>query len=62
MREVVEIAKTMGPEQLILALVFLGCYALALGAVSKEPEHPCRPVAVRAEMALAATTRRSAVR
>ena len=31
MREVVEIAKTMGPEQLFLALVFLGCYALALG-------------------------------
>ena len=31
MREVVEIAKTMGPEQLFLALVFLASYALALG-------------------------------
>ena len=31
MRDVVEIAKTMGPEQLFLALVFLACYALALG-------------------------------
>jgi hypothetical protein len=31
MRDVVEIAKTMGPEQLLLALVFLASYALALG-------------------------------
>ncbi|MEO5845811.1 MAG: hypothetical protein ABIQ33_13325 [Caldimonas sp.] len=31
MREVVEIARTMGPEQLVLALVFLASYALALG-------------------------------
>lgn len=31
MREVVEIARTMGPEQLFLALVFLASYALALG-------------------------------
>jgi hypothetical protein len=31
MREVVEIARTMGPEQLFLALVFLASYSLALG-------------------------------
>ncbi len=31
MRDVVEIAKTMGPEQLFLALVFLASYALAIG-------------------------------
>jgi hypothetical protein len=31
MREVVEIVKVMGPEQLFLALVFLAGYALALG-------------------------------
>jgi hypothetical protein len=31
MREVVEIVKAMGPEQLFLALVFLAGYALALG-------------------------------
>ena len=31
MRDVVEIARTMGPEQLFLALVFLACYSLALG-------------------------------
>lgn len=31
MRDVVEIARTMGPEQLLLALVFLACYPLALG-------------------------------
>ena len=31
MRDVVEIARTMGPEQLFLALVFLASYALALG-------------------------------
>ena len=31
MRDVVEIARTMGPEQLLLALVFLASYSLALG-------------------------------
>jgi len=31
MRDVVEIARTMGPEQLFLALVFLASYSLALG-------------------------------
>lgn len=31
MREVVDIARTMGPEQLFFALVFLASYALALG-------------------------------
>ncbi len=31
MREVVEIGKAMGPEQLFLALVFLASYTLALG-------------------------------
>jgi hypothetical protein len=31
MRDVVEIARTMGPEQLFLALVFLASYPLALG-------------------------------
>jgi hypothetical protein len=31
MREVVEIVKAMGPEQLFFALVFLAGYALALG-------------------------------
>ncbi len=31
MREVVEVARTMGPEQLFLALVFIAGYALALG-------------------------------
>ena len=31
MREVVEIVKAMGPEQLLFALVFLAGYALALG-------------------------------
>ena len=31
MREVVEIARTMGPEQLFLVLVFLASYALAIG-------------------------------
>lgn len=31
MRDVVEIARTMGPEQLLLALVFLASYPLALG-------------------------------
>jgi hypothetical protein len=31
MRQVVEILRTMGPEQLCLALVFLAGYALALG-------------------------------
>ena len=31
MREVVEIARTMGPEQLFLALVFLASYSPALG-------------------------------
>lgn len=31
MRDVVEIARTMGPEQLFLVLVFLASYALALG-------------------------------
>jgi len=31
MREVVEIARTMGPEQLFLALVFLASYSLSLG-------------------------------
>jgi len=31
MQDVVEIARTMGPEQLFLALVFLACYSLALG-------------------------------
>ena len=30
MRDVVEIARTMGPEQLLLALVFLASYSLAL--------------------------------
>jgi len=32
MRDVVEIARTMGPEQLFLAFVFLASYSLALGA------------------------------
>ena len=31
MRDVIEIARNMGPEQLFLALVFLACYSLALG-------------------------------
>jgi len=31
MREVVEVVRTMGPEQLLLALIFLSGYSLALG-------------------------------
>jgi hypothetical protein len=31
MREVVEVVRTMGPEQLLLALVYLSGYSLALG-------------------------------
>lgn len=31
MQDVVEIARTMGPEQLFLALVFLASYSLSLG-------------------------------
>lgn len=31
MREVVQVLRAMGSEQLLLALVFLGAYALALG-------------------------------
>ena len=31
MREVAGILRSMGPEQLLMALIFLGCYALALG-------------------------------
>jgi len=31
MREVVQVLRTMGPEQLFLALVFLAGYALAIG-------------------------------
>jgi hypothetical protein len=31
MREVVEVARTMGPEQLFFALVYLSGYSLALG-------------------------------
>ena len=31
MRDVVEVLRTMGPEQLFLALVFLSCYSLAIG-------------------------------
>jgi hypothetical protein len=34
MREVVEILNTMGPEQLFLALVYLGCHTLALGELA----------------------------
>jgi hypothetical protein len=34
MREVVEILNTMRPEQLFLALVYLGCHTLALGELA----------------------------
>lgn len=34
MREVVEVLNTMGPEQLFLALVYLGCHTLALGELA----------------------------
>jgi heme A synthase len=34
MRELVEILNTMGPEQLFLALVYLGCHTLALGELA----------------------------
>ena len=34
MRQVFEILNTMGPEQLFLALVYLGCHTLALGELA----------------------------
>ena len=40
MRDVVEIARTMGPEQLFLALVFLASYSLALGEFADRARSP----------------------